>query len=244
MKRVFITLSLTLVLLLSFTSVFAEAPFVLDVDDSKKDFTEENAKLLSDGQKTVEEFYGSTGQGVIQSTPGIKEEIFLPMTHYYQDGQPWSKNIMQTCGSTIGEAGCAVTSFAMITSYYGYSDDPGEVNTKLGSYACPFSYANAGSKYSLSLVGDVHQSVSNDYAKSYILGALRNNRPVLVGLNGGSTHFVVAYGYVEEIYDPGQGFYGNKYYYIYDPWSPRDYYELDQYLNNGWSVNRLKVYDN
>lgn len=138
-----------------------------------------------------------------------------------------------------------MTSFSMITNHYGFNDNPDVVNRKIGDYACPFSYASAGSVYSLSLVGNVHNNVTESYAKSYILGALRNNKPVMVGLYKGSkTHFVVVNGYLEEAYDPGIGSYGEIYYYIKDPESDIAYDYLDQYFKAGWEVNRLKVYGN
>lgn len=60
------------------------------------------------------------------------ENINLEVPHYYQNQQSWSNNTMQTCGSTIGKAGCALTSFTMVANYLGSNDNPGQVNTKLG----------------------------------------------------------------------------------------------------------------
>lgn len=184
-------------------------------------------------------------KNIITSIPGVAESIFLNMPHYYQSGQSWSNDIMQSQGLTIGSAGCALTSFTMVTNYYGYTDNPGEVNSKLGSAACPLAWSTAGSKYSLSLVGNISAATSESDAKTFILGALRQNRPVIVGFKKGtSTHFVVARAYLRETYDPSEGLYGEETFYIYDPSSGRDYSYLDDYLAADYYVYSLKVYDN
>lgn len=219
-----------------------ENEMVLDINDSTKDFTEENNFYYTEGKKSL-----TKSESLIQpmGTVGVQEEKWLSMVHYYQNGQSWSGNIMQTCGYTIGSQGCALTSFSMVTDYYGYSDNPGEVNTRLGSYACPLAWSSAGQRYNLDLVGSVHTQVSSSYAKDYIRGALRNNRPVIVGfIKGSSTHFVVARAFVKETYQPELGFYGNEYFYIHDPYSGRNYKFIDDYLDAGYSIHRLKVYDN
>lgn len=241
-KSKIIQLILMVILIISSSSYASE--LTLDYNDSTKNYSIENQFYIDEGTISSENYYKDQIRPFGQI--GVKEKIFLNMKHYYQDGQTWSGYNMKTCGKTIGNAGCAVTSFTMITNYYGFNDDPGEVNSILGDLACGLHYVAAGNKYGLSLVGNVHASVSESYAKNYILGALRNNRPVLVGMKYGSsgTHFVVARGYFEEIYEPENGFYGRKYYYIYDPSANKDYMFLDDYFDDGYSVHRLKVYDN
>lgn len=215
---------------------------ILDVDDLTKDFSEENNFYYTEGKKNL-----TKSESLIQpmGQVGVQEEKWLSMVHYYQNGQSWSNNIMQRYGTTIGAEGCALTSFAMVTDYYGYSDNPGTVNTKLGSSACPLAWSSAGQKYNLDLIGSVHSQVSSSYAKNYIKGTLRNNRPVIVGfIKGNSTHFVIARAFVKETYQPELGFHGNEYFYIHDPYFGRNYKFIDDCLNAGYSIHRLKVYDN
>lgn len=238
-----------LAVLLSVSSVFASG-HPLDIDDSTKDYTKENAQFVKDGQKSIQEYYNLENHSElldssIFSVPGATEYINLSMVHYFQNNQPWSGYKMQTCGTSIGLEGCALTSFAMVLDYYGYNDDPGTVNSTLGNSACPFEWTTNGSLYNLRLVGNEHKSVTDTYAKDFIRGALRTNKPVIVGFvksNGNETHFVVAYGYLEEENSPTEGLFGRKYYYIKDPAHQRNYKFLDDYLNAGWSINRLKVY--
>lgn len=211
---------------------------ILDIDDSGKDYSFENELIFRNG---LERDTNNT----IFGTPGVQEYISLKFTHYYQNRQSWSNDIMRTCGSTIGNAGCALTSFTMVTDYYGYSDNPGQVNALLGNLACPIYWTQSGAKYGLTLVGNVGEGYSESYVKTYIRGALRLDRPVIVGFKkGSSTHFVVARAYLKETIDPYEGTTGREYFYIYDPSYGRDYLFVDDYLNEGWVVHSLKVYDN
>lgn len=163
-----------------------------------------------------------------------KSSKTLYFKHYFQDGgESWCNNIMQTCNQTIAKAGCCLTSFTMIQRYFGGNDNPGEVNTKLGTAACPFNYSTAANKYGYSISGLKMEAVSDEYAKSFIIGAITADRPVLVGMHtdtGSGTHFVAAYGYN-----------GNTVY-IRDPASNRNYTTLDNYLNS-YYVDRLVVFN-
>lgn len=146
-----------------------------------------------------------------------------------QGNSAWANVVMQTCGKTIGAVGCCLTSFTMIQRYYGGTDDPKQVNTKLGSAACPFQYAVAASKY-----GYTYNYVTNSSTLSnptnYIKGAIDSGNPVLIGMEySGGTHFVAAYGY------DGDNII------ISDPAS-KNYQYLYQYLNIGYRVYRLCTY--
>jgi len=209
-------------------------PIVLDID-STEDFTKANEEIIKRGREKL--------ITILAPIPGetLLEGISLSMSKYFQSGQSWSGDYMQYCGVKIGTDGCALTSFSMVVNYYGFSHNPGVVNSNLGSYACPFDWQGAvgsNTPYSpLYLAGSVHNSVSDSYAKDYILGSLRDNRPVIVGMYKGTTpHFEVARAY--EHWDNGE-----KNYFIYDP-SSSNYNLLLHYIDNGWTINRLKVYDN
>jgi hypothetical protein len=157
----------------------------------------------------------------------------LDVTHYYQSGEYWSVDIMDTCGSTIGSAGCCLTSFTMIQRYLGGIYTPRGVNMQLGNAACPFEYTTAATIFDYTIDNYKYGSVTDAYARTFIIGAIDSGLPVLVGLTpddaSKNTHFVTAYGY------------SGSTIYIHDPASGRDYTELSEYLD-GYSVHRLYVY--
>ena len=162
----------------------------------------------------------------------MRTNKFLDVTKYYQSGQTWSNDIMKEKNLTIGSAGCCLTSFSMIQRYLGGTLNPGEVNSKLGNYACLFNYDGAASTFGYKIQNKVHKEVGDDTAIDFIAGAIEKNYPVLVGLekdDGSGTHFVCAFGY------------NGRNVYIHDPASGRDYTQLSQYLKN-YHVNRLYVY--
>ena len=146
-----------------------------------------------------------------------------------QGDSAWKNEIMQTCGRTIGNAGCCLTSFTMIQRYYGGTDNPKQVNAKLGSAACPFQYATAASKYSYTY-NYVTNNLTLSNPTNYIKGAIDSGNPVLVGMEYlGGTHFVAAYGYD-----------GNNI--IISDNKKKNYQFLYQYLNSGYTVYRLCTY--
>lgn len=223
MKRILAILLSALVFTSTLTVYATEINEVsIQIDDCSElnfnDFAEYNAVLVKDG--------------IMEQRAKSNKSLYFK--HYFQDGgASWSDDIMQTCNKTIASSGCCLTSFTMIQRYYGGSDDPGAVNTKLGTAACPFVYSTAASKYNLTISGFTSETVSDSYATSYIIGAISANKPVLVGLHtdsGSGTHFVAAYGYS-----------GNTIY-IHDPASNRNYTTLDSYLSS-YYVNRLVVFN-
>ena len=159
------------------------------------------------------------------------------VTKYFQDDPQWGSNVMQTCGKTIASSGCALTTFTMITSKFYYTDNPGQVNTKVGGYACPLNYDGVGRKYNLNDEQLAWGGQMEATAKSIIRGALANGKPVLVGMthvSTGNTHFVLAYGY--ETYSDGGSFH-----YIFDPEGDNDYGTLEQYMAN-YYIDRIYTY--
>ena len=52
----------------------------------------------------------------------------MPVPLYRQCGESWSGDQLGTCSLTMCDAGCAVTSKAMIFAYYGGDRDPGQLN--------------------------------------------------------------------------------------------------------------------
>ncbi|WP_416198355.1 MAG: hypothetical protein ACFWUA_01190 [Sporanaerobacter sp.] len=183
----------------------------------------------------------------LNSIPGVVEEKLLSFTRYRQGDSRWSSHQLLNGTNTIGSHGCALTSTAMTLDYFGYSDNPVEVNDKL----LPYQPANDGNMYwgnvpcaySVSLVkaNSVFYTTVDD-AYDEIRGQIRLNRPVIIGLKKGtSTHFVAARGILETEYNPEQGTIDKKYIYIHDP-AGKNYTQLEQYINDGYYVNRIVAY--
>lgn len=182
------------------------------------DFEEANNALVARGQAAIRQ----------------RSTNYLNVPHYYQNGQTWSNDIMQSRGLTIGSAGCCLTSFTMIQRYLGGNNNPRGVNNALGNAACLFNYSTAATIFGYTISNYKHETVSDEYAIDFIAGAIDLGYPVLVGMekdSDDSTHFVAAYGHN-----------GNTIF-IHDPASGRDYATLDTYLQN-YHVNRLYVYKN
>lgn len=158
------------------------------------------------------------------------------ITSYYQNGQSWSSTVLNGCTDTIGNSGCAITAFAMIASKYGSKDNPGQVNTKLGTAACPFVYGTAASKYGLSysnIIAPGTYSLPN--VKTTILGALRVGRPVMLVVKSTSTtHFIVVSGY--KSFNNG-----SYYFYIKDPSNPGKA-TVNACMDAGYTVRLAYVY--
>lgn len=159
------------------------------------------------------------------------------MVHYFQDDSRWANIQLNGCsaGNTFASAGYAVTAFSMIMTYnYRSYDTPPVTNTKLGSYACPFNYSGAASKYGVTSHPLATTPQNEATAKSIIRGALSEGQPVLVGMrkvNSTSTHFVTVYGY-EQYSD------GGLFHYIYDPEGNNNYGTLEDYMAN-WYIQRI-----
>jgi len=65
---------------------------------------------------------------------------------YAQTDPRWASHNMRTCDLSIGEAGCALTSAAMVFGYYGDTRNPAQLNLCLGNYACPIYWQTAAKR--------------------------------------------------------------------------------------------------
>lgn len=153
----------------------------------------------------------------------------LAIPRLQQSGQSWSDHIMQSQGYSIGSKGCALTCFTMVQRHLGGTDDPGQVNTKLGNLACDLVWPSAGLKYGMTL--SVAITVTNGLNDTFVKGSITDNKPIIVCLkkSDGSLHFVLIIGYA---YDE---------YIIRDPAST-NYTYLSEYLNEGRSVVSARIY--
>lgn len=99
---------------------------------------------------------------------------------------------MQTCGLTIGAAGCLLTSSTMVFKYYGSSMNPGQVNTCMGTSACPWYFAtgaNNCSQNKASFLG----LYSPNYA-TFVWALSTGYPPIIEVTKGGGTHWIVING--------------------------------------------------
>jgi len=142
------------------------------------------------------------------SEVGMLASLPCGVTQFAQNDPLWSSTIMQTCNSSIGSLGCALTSAAMVFRYYGVDTNPPLLNTCLGNSACPIIWATAAANCSASKVKLVAYS---EFDWAAMEADLNLGRPVIVGMSSGSnTHFVVA------VSGSGTSAEG---YTINDPWS-------------------------
>lgn len=163
---------------------------------------------------------------------------FLSVTQWYQNSGSYKGDYMQTCWRTIDADGCTLTSFTMVSNYAnGTNYNPGQVNSTLGNYACPFNWSGASSVFGLThtLIARDLNGLARSSVESWIYSQISNNHPVIVGLklSSGNYHYVVAYGYADT---------SSEYiFYIKNP-SVKSKTTLNQYYADGASVIRLDIY--
>lgn len=145
---------------------------------------------------------------------------------------------MQTCWSIINDSGCTLTSFTMVSNYAnGTNYNPGQVNSTLGNYACPFNWSGADSTYELthSLIARNLSGLSRNNVEDWLVAQIINDNPVIVGLKLSTKtyHYVVVYGYY---YDGS-----TIYIYLKNP-TYNGITTLNSYYNAGAVVTRLDIY--
>ena len=199
----------------------------LDSDEglNEEQFEEENKRLFALGKQL---------QNRRQST--ICTLSNFPTL--YQGNAAWKDCVMMTRGKTIGAAGCCLTGFTMIQQYYGGTDTPDVVNTKMGNYACDFYYYEAADRYDYTVSSYIGKKsneapVSYDDMVDYVWAAIWEGHPVLIGMRHDTenTHFVVAYGYA---YD---------HIFIKDPAESRNKTYLSEYMDLGYEIHRVIIYE-
>lgn len=145
----------------------------------------------------------------------------LPVPIYGQCWQPWaSHQLGQNCGLTICDAGCALTSVAMVLAHYGVygSDggltDPDDLNTWLlnsGRWygSCGIYWADAAMRSGGSVT--YYNGGSGFPGYSAINAELDKGYPVIVEVYPpGTTHFVVLVGYNGTNYTMNDPAYGDQ----------------------------------
>lgn len=151
----------------------------------------------------------------------------------YNQGDPrWSGKIMQTCGTSIGLEGCALTSATMIFGHYGSSMNPDQVNTCMGNYACPWDW----SRSSNCTQNKAYYYAMYSFSYPGLLIVMSDGYPPMLELTkpGSKPHWVV----VQAVHGGGAS---PSDYTILDP-SGGVYRSLAYYTSQGRSGNNIAVY--
>ena len=157
---------------------------------------------------------GDWGQtGVLEPSGGLyfMRRVELPVPSYRQGDPQWRHDLLGPTQDTLGAAGCAITSVAMVMSYYGITTDPQQLNNFLNGNE---GYTPQGWVYwekAAELAPERVKHVYEDLASYKLIDEnLMHKNPVIVKLRlpGGTTHFVVVAGKSGFDYltrDPGAG---------------------------------------
>ena len=143
---------------------------------------------------------------------------------FSQNDPAWRDVVMQAGTDSIGGAGCALTSAAMMLNYYGSSLTPAQLNTCLGSNADPVNWKGVPSCTN----GLVSGGDRLDFTWPDLDALLAAGRPAIVGMIRGKTgsHFVV-------VTQGGGGVADN--YRLTDPWDATTFKSLGSYINAGYN---------
>jgi len=145
-----------------------------------------------------------------------------------QNDPRWRDDVMQTCGETIGDAGCALTSAAMVFNYYGASTNPPTLNACLGDHACPLYWAIAAADCSEGRAAWLERPT---FSWSRLEQELDAGRPSLLQMHKDHGHYVVVVSGSGS--DPAN-------YTVHDPWDAQVRSLADF---SDWSFLGLSVYD-
>ena len=203
----------------------------------------ENAPLYNAREAAENPFNGT--RSVLRASVTAQGWANSGITRYYQTDYNDLLCPNSNEHTTIADAGCVVTSFAMIATKYGINVTPLDVRTRINADAPGLENACDFPWFDVVLVSpftslNAQEITSNNWSIAYdnMEGAILANRPVLAFMNGpgGLTHAVVVYGF--EHYSDG-----GEFHYIFNP-DPRNDHQmsLEEYQEDGWSINRLMVY--
>jgi hypothetical protein len=172
------------------------------------------------------------------STSGHTQASASPVTGsacgvpiYSQNDPAWQAAVMKSGADSIGGAGCALTSTAMLLNYYGSQLSPAQLNSCLGAGADPIDWkAVPACTNNVVTGGDRLDFTWND-----LDALLASGRPAIVGMLRGQTgsHFVV-------VTSGGGGLASN--YHITDPWDATTFKSLASYLSVGYTPTWIISY--
>jgi hypothetical protein len=160
---------------------------------------------------------------VISSGGGLYfvHRVAIPVPVFTQNDPRWAMQLLGPTIDTVGQAGCAVTSAAMVLSAYGVDTDPDRLNQYLTTHG---GYTANGWVYwekaaEVAPGGQVEKAYEDLPSYALIDQNLMAGNPVIVRLKlrNGTTHFVVLLGKAGWDYliqdparDPGYGVYPLK----------------------------------
>jgi hypothetical protein len=136
---------------------------------------------------------------VVSSSGGLYfvHRVVIPVPAFQQNDPRWTFDLLGGTIETLGQAGCAVTSAAMVLADYGVDTDPRRLNQYLTTHG---GYTDDGSIYwekaaDLGL-GQVQKAYEDAPSYALIDDNLLHGNPVIVRLTlrNGRTHFVVLVG--------------------------------------------------
>lgn len=137
---------------------------------------------------------------VISSSGGryFVHRVEIPVPVFTQDDPLWRFELLGPTFETVGQAGCALTSAAMVLSAYGVDTDPDQLNQYLTTHG---GYTDDGSIYwekaaEVAPGGQVEKAYEDLPSYDLIDQNLLAGNPVIVRLTlqNGRTHFVVLVG--------------------------------------------------
>jgi len=137
---------------------------------------------------------------VISSSGGhyFLHRVVIPVPVFTQDDPHWTLELLGPTFETVGQAGCAVTSAAMVLSAYGVDTDPDRLNQYLTTHG---GYTEDGWVYwekaaAVAPGGQVEKAYEDLPSYTLIDQNLMAGNPVIVRLTlpNGTTHFVVVVG--------------------------------------------------
>ena len=160
--------------------------------------------------------------GMAPASPSTGSQCGVPI--FSQNDPAWRDVVMKSDADSIGGAGCALTSTAMLLNYYGSSLTPAQLNSCLAGNADPIDWkAVPGCTNGLISGGD-----RIDFTWPDLDLLLAAGRPAIVGMIRGKTgsHFVVV--------TQGGGGVADTYR-ITDPWDATTFKTLGSYINDGYN---------
>lgn len=140
--------------------------------------------------------------------------------YYTQRDPQWGKMLLPDSSYSLLEAGCAVTSVAMVCKHYGQNITPATIASDPSKFIQGSLY-----NWAFSCEGRSNSEINN--SKEYIKELVKNNKPVILRLKAASIsglHFIVAFAWDEEKND----------FIIHDP-----YYGPDKYFSERYSWEQV-----
>ena len=137
---------------------------------------------------------------VIASSGGryFVQRVEIPVPAYQQGDPRWSFELLGPTIDTIGQAGCAITSAAMVLAAYGVDVDPHRLNAYLNGHAgyTPNGYVYWEKAAETAPYGQVEKAYEDMPTYGLLDEELLKGNPVIVRLKlrNGTPHFVVVVG--------------------------------------------------